>query len=130
MSYSSAIMTIPRAAFLSIARGFEEAGYDRQCFTADPTGRGVAVVALDMEGIMVVPDPMDTSDVSVNSGAMSDAIIAACKEAFDAGHEAAMKLSVPALFQDPTHNPAETREKGWSEFTPAQEIIDALHAAA
>lgn len=78
---------------------------------------------------MLFSEPGDVSDISVNSGALSDAVIAACKEAFDAGHTAAMDKTVSALMQDPTHNPASSREEAWSEFIPAQHIIDALQSA-
>lgn len=129
MTYTTATMGVPRAAYESIAKGFEEAGYDREMISAHPDGSGGVVRLLDMEGVSIFAEPGDPSDICVNSGMLSDAVIDACKEAFDAGHTAAMKITVPALFQDPTHNPDGSREEAWSKFAPAQAIIDAIQVA-
>lgn len=129
MTYSSALMAIPRAAYDSIRRGFEEAGYDREMISAHPDNGGGIIHTLDMEGIAVFAEPGDPSDTCVNAGFLSDAVIDACKAAFDAGHKAAMTITVPAKMQDPTHNPDGSREEAWSAFTPAQSLIDAIQGA-
>lgn len=129
MTYSVATMGIPRAAFESISKGFEDAGYDREMISAHPDGGGRVIRMIDMEGIAIFAEPGDPSDICINSGALSDAVIDACKEAFDAGHKAAMTITVPAKMQDPTHNADGSREAAWSAFTPAQGIIDALQSA-
>lgn len=107
---------VPKACFESIAAAFEEAGLDRTMITRVQCGQIVAdVVAIDLGDFMVFAEPGDISDICVNAGALSDAVVGACDEAFHAGFRAC--------------EAGEDMGVAWSKFTPAEEIVSALHSA-
>lgn len=113
MTYTSALMGIPRAAFESIADGFASAGYDREMVSAHPDNHGRVIRTIDMEGVMIFAEPGDTSDCCVNAGALSDAAVNACDDAFHAGFRACQE--------------GQDMGTAWSNYTPAEQIVDALN---
>lgn len=56
----------------------------------------------------------------------ADAVYWAAQEAFIAGHRACLDVTVPALFQDPTHKPDPYCL--WEQYTPSDAVIDQVQA--
>lgn len=119
MTYTTAIMGIPRAAWDIMAMALEEAGYDREVITmAD----GVNMVALDMTHISVVAT--DDSDMVANSGRLSDFAEQSNEEAFRAGFSAGMDYG--AEYGDR----AGSYQKAWDQYEPSDDIMELQDAIA
>lgn len=114
MTYTTAIMGIPRAAWDIMAMALEEAGYDREIITM---AGGLNMVALDMTHISVVAT--DDSDMVANSGRLSDFAVQSNEEAFRAGFEAAR---IGDFY--------ESYHAAWSEYTPSDDIMALQDAIA
>ncbi len=105
-THTFSILPIPKAAWDYIAEAMEEAGYDHM-ITED--GNGGITVMFDMHGIGVVPT--GDRDTFINSGRLSDLLVAVGEEAFRAGYEAAKVTGSPDNYYN-----------GWSDYTPSDDI--------
>lgn len=107
MSYTSAILSIPRAAWDYIADAFAEVGqHGRHAITIGPDD--APTVAIDMEGISVIPT--GDRDMFINSGRLSDLLVQAGEEAFRAGYEAAGGQG--------------SYYEAWGNYEPSEDIMD------
>jgi hypothetical protein len=119
LTYTTAIMGIPRAAWDIMAMALEEAGYDREVITM---AGGVNMVALDMTHISVVAT--DDSDMVANSGRLSDFAVQSNEEAFRAGFAAGRGYDPSYGF--PEHHCA----LEWGRYTPSDDIMELQDAIA
>ena len=119
MTYTTAIMGIPRAAWDIMAMALEEAGYDRVVITM---AGGVNMVALDMTHISVVAT--DDSDMVANSGRLSDFAVQSNEEAFRVGFSAGMDYG--AEYGDR----AGSYHKAWDQYEPSDAIMELQDAIA
>lgn len=110
MTYSVALLAIPRVAWDYIAEAMEQSGYDNHMITTDAYGN--PTVALNMEGISLIP-LKDASDMCINSGNLSDLTTGLGEEAFRAGYEYAKA------------NPDSSGySSGWDRYEPSDNIMD------
>lgn len=106
MTYTYALLAIPRVVWDHIAEAFSEAGYDGHHITTDADGR--PTVAIDMQNIAVIPE--GDSDLCINSGRLSDLMVQSNEEAFRAGYEAAGGKG--------------SYYEAWGNYTPSDNIMD------
>lgn len=112
MSYSFALLPIPRAAWDFIADAMESSGYGDHMITTDI--RGNPTVALNMHGIGLIPAG-DQSDQFINAGNLSDLLVGAGEEAFRAGFEYAK-----------AHPEKTNYQSGWDHYEVSDEIHELL----
>lgn len=114
-THTFSILPIPKAAWDYIAEAMEEAGYDHM-ITED--GNGGITVMFDMHGIGVVPT--GDRDTFINSGRLSDLLVAVGEEAFRAGYEAAA-LEVETRGRANSCLPAKIAS-AWDRYEPSDDI--------
>lgn len=111
MSYTTAYLAVPRAAWETIAHALEQSGYARDQITQIGD---MLTVSINMDGIALVPD--GDSDTFINSGRLSDLLAAIGEEAFRAGYTAGMKYGCDY------GDLAGSYYDAWSDYTPSDDI--------
>lgn len=110
MTYTSALLPIPRVAWDFIADAMEHSGYGDHMITTDM--RGNPTVVLNMQGIGLIPAG-DDSDQCINSGRLSDLMVGTGEEAFRAGYEYAKAYPESSGYSS-----------GWDRYEPSNTLLD------
>lgn len=117
MTYTFATLELPPAVFDLIKETMEELGQQHRFTKLNHTPSGQGITAIDFDGIAITAGVDDCRDMFINSGRLSDLLVGAGEEAFQAGFEA-------GFYHDKERDGWTSYYPAWSEYTPSDAIHD------
>jgi hypothetical protein len=116
MTHTTAYLPVPLSAWEYIAAALEQAGYPGHLITHF---EGKNTVAIPLDGIAIIP--VGDQDMFINSGRLSDLLVAAGEHAFRSGFEAGMAFAL-----DENGN-AGNSNKAWDAYEVPEDIHELVN---